>query len=139
MINSRDIDELIPRTAEKCRDFIAACRDAGIDVIITSTYRDADSQNALYAQGRTKPGRRVTNVAGGDSFHNWRVAFDFVPIENGKAVWDDDDLWARCGYIAEQVGLEWGGAWDGFVDKPHCQDTGGYKIADFKLGQASFA
>jgi peptidoglycan L-alanyl-D-glutamate endopeptidase CwlK len=139
MINSRDIDELLPRTADKCRDFIAACRDAGVDIIITSTYRDKECQNALYAQGRTKPGERVTNVASDNSFHAWRVAFDFVPLENGKPNWKNDDLWARCGDIAKQCGLEWGGSWTKFVDKPHCQDTGGYTIADFRLGQASFA
>lgn len=139
MINSRNIDDLLPRTAAKCREFIARCDAIGIDVIITSTYRDIASQNALYAQGRTAPGRKVTNVAGGDSFHNHRVAFDFVPVENGKAVWNDDALWARCGAIAAQVGLEWGGSWTRFVDKPHCQDTGGYKIADFKAGKAVLA
>ncbi len=132
MINSRRIEDLTPATAAKCSAFINACAAVGIDIIITSTYRDAESQNALYAQGRTAPGRKVTNVAGGDSFHNWKVAFDFVPIKGGKAVWDDDDLWERCGSLAESVGLEWGGRWKRFVDKPHCQNTGGMTIAQLK-------
>jgi peptidoglycan L-alanyl-D-glutamate endopeptidase CwlK len=139
MINSRSLDDLLPRTASKCRSFIDACQVAGIDIIITSTYRDAESQDALYAQGRTNPGVKVTNVKGGDSFHNHRVAFDFVPIVNGKAVWDDELLWQMCGAIAQMCGLEWGGAWSGFVDRPHCQDTGGLQIADFKAGKAVLA
>jgi peptidoglycan L-alanyl-D-glutamate endopeptidase CwlK len=134
MINSRNIDDLKPEVAALCRSFILECDSIGIDVVITSTYRDEDSQNALYAKGRTVPGARVTNVAGGDSFHNWRVAFDFVPIANGKACWDDPTLWNRCGSIAEKLGLEWGGAWERFTDKPHCQYTGGMTIAQFKSG-----
>ena len=131
MINSRNITDLVPRVANKCTLFIKYCADAGVDVIITSTYRDDESQNALYAQGRTAPGRKVTNVEGGHSFHNYKVAFDFVPVVNGKAIWDDQDLWKRCGDIAKQVGLEWGGSWNTFPDAPHCQDTGGYNIAEY--------
>ena len=134
MINSRKIEDLRLIPAAKCRAFIAACAAHGIDALITSTYRDTESQNALYAQGRTLPGKKVTNVRGGDSFHNHRCAFDFVPLVNGKAVWDDAKLWARCGALAESVGLEWGGRWTGFVDKPHCQDTGGLTIAQYKAG-----
>ena len=92
MVNSRKIEDLQLIVAAKCRAFIAACAANGIDALITSTYRDAESQNALYAQGRTAPGRKVTNVRGGDSFHNHRCAFDFVPVVSGKAIWDDAKL-----------------------------------------------
>lgn len=134
MINSRRIEDLRLIPAAKCRAFIAACAAAGVDVVITSTFRDAESQNALYAQGRTAPGKKVTNARGGDSFHNWRCAFDFVPLVNGKAIWNDAALWDRCGDVAESVGLEWGGKWAKFPDKPHCQDTGGLTIAMYKAG-----
>lgn len=137
MISSREIDDLLPHVAQKCRLFIQHCKDIGIDVIVTSTYRDDESQDALYAIGRTVPGKKVTNVEGGHSFHNYRVAFDFVPVVNGKAVWNDPTLWNRCGNIAEQLGLEWGGAWEHFPDAPHCQDTGGYTIAQYLTGQAT--
>lgn len=134
MINSRKIKDLRLIPAAKCRAFIVACAAVGIDVIVTSTYRDAESQDALYAQGRTAPGKKVTNARGGDSFHNWRCAFDFVPIINGKAIWNDAALWDRCGDIAESVGLEWGGRWTNFTDKPHCQYTAGLTIAQYKAG-----
>lgn len=138
MINSRSIQDLLPRVQDKCNAFIRECAEHGIEVIITSTYRDLESQDALYAQGRTKPGKKVTNVAAGKSFHNWRVAFDFVPVVAGKAVWDDDDLWGACGACARAVGLEWGGDWENFVDRPHCQDTGGYTIAQYVSGEAEY-
>ena len=136
MINSRDILELLPHVADKAHAFIDACDAAGIDIIITSTYRDDESQNALFAKGRTAPGPRVTNAAGGRSMHNHRVAFDFVPIVNGKAVWDDNYLWTQCGMIGEKLGLEWGGSWTSFVDKPHMQYTGGKTIAQLLADRA---
>ena len=57
-----DIDDLLPVVAAKCRAFIGACKAHGIDVLITSTYRDRESQDALYAQGRTAPGPRNDSV-----------------------------------------------------------------------------
>lgn len=133
MINSRKIEDLLPHVAAKAKAFVEECAKQGIDVLITSTYRDNESQAALYAKGRTAPGPRVTNAKPGYSFHNHRVAFDFVPIVDGKAVWNDDHLWAQCGMIGEKLGLEWGGGWQSFPDKPHMQDTGGKTLAQFNV------
>ena len=130
MINSRSLDELTADTRDKAKALLAACLLDGIDLIVTSTYRDLESQAALYAQGRTAPGNRVTKAGPGRSFHNWRVAFDVVPVVNGKAIWDDVNLWTRIGKIGESIGLEWGGSWE-FMDRPHFQNTGGKTIAQF--------
>lgn len=135
MINSRNINDLHSKVAAKCSEFINRCKAKGIDVIITSTYRDIASQNALYAQGRTAPGKKVTNAKGGQSFHNWRVAFDFVPIVGGKAAWNNNALWTQCGEIAEGVGLEWAGRWIRFKEMAHCQYTGGLTLKDFQSGK----
>lgn len=133
MINSRNIADLHPRVQNLARKFIQECEEHGIKLLVTSTYRDAESQNALYAQGRTVPGKIVTNAKAGQSFHNWRVAFDVVPLVNGKAVWNDDVLWHKIGAIGIECGLEWGGNWK-FKDTPHFQYTGGLKLADFRAG-----
>ena len=130
MINSRSLDDLTPGTREKAKALIAGCLLDGIALLITSTYRDNASQAALYAQGRSTPGHRVTKAKAGHSFHNHRVAFDVVPLVNGKAVWSDGSLWARIGAVGDLAGLEWGGNWD-FEDKPHFQNTGGVTIAQF--------
>jgi len=135
MINSRNLSDLHPKVKTLCEQFIASCAKQNIDVLITSTYRDAESQNALYAQGRTLPGKKVTNAKGGQSFHNWRVAFDFVPIVNGKAMWADTALFTKCGEIAESVGLEWAGRWKTFMELAHCQQTFGLTLADFQAGK----
>lgn len=145
MINSRDIGELLPVVAAKCSAFVSACKEQGIDVSITSTYRDNEAQTALYAQGRTsigsnprldKPlGDTVTNAKAGESFHNYRCAFDFVPMVNGKAQWDDFRTYSKCGVIAESLGLEWAGRWKKMKEMAHCQYTGGLSLADLKSGK----
>jgi len=135
MINSRSINDLHPYVAGLCEQFVEQCKDAGIDVIITSTYRDHEAQQALYNKGRTTPGKKVTNAKPGRSFHNWRIAFDFVPIVNGKAMWNDIAMFAKCGNIAESVGLEWAGRWKSFKELAHCQYTGGLTLADFQSGK----
>ena len=135
MINSRDIKHLHPLVAEKCRNFIADCKLQGIDIIITSTYRDNTAQNALYAQGRTSPGKKVTNAKAGQSWHNYRLAFDFAPQVNGKIPWNDSALFEKCGVIAEKRGLEWAGRWKKFKEMAHCQYTGGLSLKDLQAGK----
>lgn len=135
MINSRTINDLNPLVQPMAQAFIAECRAQGIDVIITSTYRDKASQDALYAQGRTRPGPKVTNAQAGQSFHNYAVAFDFVPVVNGKADWNNTRTWRQCGEIAESAGLEWAGRWNSFKELCHCQYTGGLSLPDFQGGK----
>ena len=135
MVNSRGLSDLNPKVAALCTEFINSCKKQNIDIIITSTYRDTESQNALYAQGRTAPGKKVTNAKAGQSFHNWKVAFDFVPVVNGKPVWDNDELITKCGEIGENIGLEWAGRWKTFKEKLHLQYTNGLTLADFQAGK----
>ncbi|OHD25447.1 MAG: hypothetical protein A2Y38_12830 [Spirochaetes bacterium GWB1_59_5] len=139
MLNSRKLEDLEPIVAAKAANFLDLCRAEGIDVLVTSTYRDNDSQNALYAQGRTTPGAKVTNAKAGQSWHNFRCAFDVVPMRNGKPVWGtagaDLVLWQRLGAIGAKCGLEWAGNWKTFREFPHFQYTGGLSLADMQAGK----
>lgn len=135
MINSRKIEDLHPYVAKLCRAFVAACKKDGIDVLITSTWRDNAAQNALYAQGRTKPGKKVTNAKAGQSFHNYKLAFDFVPIVNGKAQWNDLATFKRAGAIGERLGLDWAGRWVSFKELAHLQWSGGLSLAQLRAGK----
>lgn len=138
MINSRKLEDLHPTVEEMARQLLTAAADEGIDLLVTSTYRDHESQNELYAQGRTKPGRVVTNARGGRSWHNWRLAFDVVPMRNGKPVWgtsgEDLILWKRIGELGKSVGLEWAGDWKRFKEFPHFQFTNGITLDDLEAG-----
>jgi peptidoglycan L-alanyl-D-glutamate endopeptidase CwlK len=134
MINSRNLDDLAPPAKQRAEAFIAAAKAKGIDLLVTSTYRDSDSQNALYAQGRTTPGNIVTRAKAGQSWHNWRCAFDVVPLVNGKAIWDDQAMWKQVGEIGKACGLEWAGDWKTFKEYPHFQYTGGLTLAQLNQG-----
>lgn len=139
MINSRSLDDLNPIVKIKVVALVAACRAEGIDLLVTSTYRDFESQDALYAQGRTTPGNIVTNAKAGMSWHNWRCAVDVVPLRNGKPVWgtsgEDGALWRKVGAIGATCGLEWAGNWKSFKEFAHFQYTGGLTLTDLQQGK----
>lgn len=135
MINSRSLDDLIPPAKARVQSFLEAAKAAGIDLLVTSTYRDNESQNALYAQGRTKPGKIVTNAKAGQSWHNYRCAVDVVPIVAGKPRWDvKDEVWQQVGKLGKAAGLEWAGDWKRFKEYPHFQYTNGLTLAQLQSG-----
>jgi len=131
-MSSRKLEDLNTKTEDLARKFLAACSAAGIDVLIYCTYRSIEEQNDLYAVGRTLPGKKATNAKGGNSWHNHRAAFDFVPMIAGKPQWSNAALYVRCGAIAESVGLEWAGRWVSFKETAHCQYTGGLTLKQAK-------
>ena len=81
----------------------------------------------------------MTKAPPGRSYHNYGLAYDVVPLRNGKAVWGttgaDGELWLRVGLLGEAVGLEWAGRWKRFKDFPHFQWTGGLTLADLIAGK----
>jgi len=135
MINSRSLDDLLPPVKERVEKFLNSAKAAGIDLLITSTYRDNASQNVLYEQGRTTPGKKVTNAKAGQSWHNYRCAVDVVPVVAGKPRWDvKDEVWQQVGALGKAAGLEWAGDWKKFKEYPHFQYTGGLTLAQLQLG-----
>ena len=109
----RDINELTPLAQTACRLFMAKCREAGLDIFITETYRPQSRQNELWEQGRTKPGKIVTWTM--HSRHTSRRAWDIAC--NGCILYDIDTL-NKAGAIAKSLGITWGGDWKD-PDKPH--------------------
>lgn len=102
------------------------------------TLRTFAEQDAIYAQGRTKPGKIVSNAKAGLSYHNYGMAVDIVLIINGKeASWDtvkdfDGDGksdWKEVVTIFKQFGWEAGIDWK-FRDAPHFQKTLGYSVRE---------
>ena len=135
MINSRKLEDLLPPVKVRVEEFLASAKLAGIDLLVTSTYRDNASQDELYAQGRTKPGKIVTNAKAGQSWHNYRCAVDVVPVVAGKPRWDvKDSVWQEVGRLGKAAGLEWAGDWKRFREYPHFQYTGGLTLAQLQQG-----
>lgn len=127
--SSTSLSSLHPYVASLAQKFLDLAAANGIDVRITSAFRSWDDQDALYTQGRTQPGSIVTDAMGGDSYHNWGLAFDMAPVVNGQISYENEALFDRLGKLGEQVGLEWGGNWKTFYvalkDRPHFQYTFG--------------
>lgn len=97
-------------------------------VRITQGLRTIEEQNLLYNQGRTLPGKKITNAKGGQSIHNYGLAVDICLIIDGKEAswdtkkdWDNDQVadWYECVKIFAKNGWEWGGNWKTFKDMPH--------------------
>lgn len=102
--------------------FIEDAEDAlGITLRITQGLRTFKEQDDLYAQGRTKPGPRVTNAKGGQSYHNFGLAIDVAEMQGGLPNWKFD--YKKLVPFMKK-GMEWGDR--GFVDKPHFQKIFGY-------------
>ncbi len=118
------IDSLEPTTARLCRRLIALCAAEQIPIFVTSTYRSWEEQAELYAQGRTKPGAIVTNAQPGESWHNFRRAFDIAFRGEKPYV----GPWERVGRLGELIGLAWGGRWKK-PDRPHFEYAGGLTLA----------
>jgi peptidoglycan LD-endopeptidase CwlK len=139
MIISRDKNLLCPAFAAVLTEFERLLAIDHLPFYLFMGLRDWQTQDELYAQGRTAPGPIVTNAKGGQSWHNYALAADYVL--DGMAdkpgiqwSWDTkhglDKQWIAMGEIAELVGLEWGGRWRRFPDLPHVQMTGGLTIQE---------
>jgi len=123
-------EEVVPSIGAVCR--------------FTHTYRSFAEQDELYKIGRTKiidgNGNKlgiVTKARGGQSYHQWGLAFDFCLLHKKLPSWDtvidyDKDGkadWREVANIFISHGYEWGGLWK-FRDFPHIQKTFGYTIKD---------
>ena len=132
-----NIQILVTQAIDKAEAKMAA----NCAVRIVQGMRTIAEQDALYAQGRTKPGNKVTNAKGGQSIHNYGLAIDFALLidkdKNGtfeELSWsmildlDKDGIadWQEVVTAFESLGFSWGGKWRTFKDYPHCDMTYGH-------------
>lgn len=124
-----------PRLADRVRRMAYMLEQEKIVIRVVQGLRSWAEQDALYAQGRTVPGQRVTNCKGGYSYHNFGLAVDCVPDslwDDGKFIpdWDaSHPSWKRMIAIGESLGLESGAGWRTFPDAPHFQLTGRFPVS----------
>lgn len=136
---------LYPPFAAQLADFEARLAAANLPFYLFMGMRTWSEQEALYAQGRTKPGQIITNARGGDSWHNYGLAADYVldgQTEKPGIQWSWDikaDLdhdgrndWLQMAEIAVSCGLEPGFFWKKFPDAPHVQNRYGLTLAEIK-------
>lgn len=138
------IEQLHPSVVTEVIEIINECNailTGRSQVRITQGLRTFAEQDSLYAQGRTKPGKIVTNAKGGQSIHNYGFAVDICLIIDGKTAswdtakdWDNDQVsdWQECVGIFKKHGWNWGGDWKTFKDLPHFEKKG---FSDWKVLQ----
>lgn len=132
---------LHPKVREEARAIYGECYAAltgNYRIRFTHTLRTFREQAALYAQGRTAPGPKVTNAKPGYSYHNYGLAVDIVLIsKNFKTIrwevlkdYDGDGVadWMECVQIFKKYGWTWGGEFKSLKDYPHFEKDLGYSI-----------
>ena len=119
----RDISELTPVAQTACNLFIQKCKEQGLNVLITETYRSQARQDYLYEQGRTRPGNKVTWTR--SSRHTSRRAWDICKNVKGQE-YSDNNFFKKCGDIAKTLNITWGGTWS-TPDTPHFEVTENWK------------
>ena len=118
-----------------------AVKESPYDFSITQGLRTAAYQNSLYQQGRTTPGKIVTNCDGFKNKSNHQAKADgyghaidiFIcgVVENGQyrkfttqEGYDNKKILAVSNHIKEiaqklGIAIKWGGDWSKFKDFPH--------------------
>jgi peptidoglycan L-alanyl-D-glutamate endopeptidase CwlK len=123
------IELMHPKLRKSLRDQYGVINNKlprGVRLRFSHTLRTVAEQNALFQMGRTAPGSIVTNAKGGQSIHNYGLAFDIVILldkdNNGTfetAVWNGKFFNQVVAFFKAE-GWEWGGDWK-FKDNPHFQ------------------
>ena len=87
--------------------------------------RSMEQQRVIYTQGRTAPGKVVSNALPGSSAHNFGLAADIWPItEGGDFDWNaPDDLFHIMADEATRMGLVAGYYFHSIHDAPHVEST----------------
>ncbi len=123
-----------PVLIAKVQAIIAAMGELGFVMLVTDGVRTVQDQQRLFAQGRTAPGRIVTQADGVENRSNHQphadglghaVDMTFVG-PGGHPIWDDLSPWNLYGEMCKALGLRWGGDDPAFIaahmiDRPHLE------------------
>ena len=127
-----------PNIRQELEQYYVECNNLlpkGVRLRFSHVYRSIKEQDALFNQ---RP--KVTNARGGQSIHNYGLAFDVVILldkdNNGtfeSVSWDINSKHFKTvvAYFKSK-GYEWGGEWKSFPDYPHFQKDFGYTWQQLK-------
>ena len=77
----RAIESLTPAFQRQVRGWVTEMINSKIPPLIYCGRRTMEEQAALYKIGRSVKGKIVTNARPGESYHNYGLAFDWVPLK----------------------------------------------------------
>ena len=131
----RDKKKLFPPFAAILSCFEDNLRHQGLPFYLFEGFRSWDRQEWLYASGRTRPGRIVTNARPGRSWHAYGLAADYVldgMVMKPGIQWSWEirghPEWRRMAQLAVGLGLEAAYFWEKFPECPHVQYPCGLTI-----------
>ena len=124
----RDINELSSKAQIACNMFMTLCKEAGLNIGISETYRSQERQDYLYSLGRTRIGKKVTWTK--NSRHTSRRAWDIYHNKKGDEY--NSAILAKAGEIGKSLGIIWGGDWS-TPDYPHFEIAENWKIPVDKI------
>lgn len=139
--SARNVTTLHSKVQQVFRNWIAECqvlaKSYGYEYKAISGNRTWEEQAKIYAQGRTAPGKIVTNAKPGFSNHNFGIAVDMGVFKNGKYLDSSNPSKAAAFHkeaakIGEKYNLEWGGNWKTFKDYPHFEWRTGKTLAQLR-------
>jgi peptidoglycan L-alanyl-D-glutamate endopeptidase CwlK len=117
---------LHPELVKRIEMILAAMEALGHPMKVIQGVRTAEGQQVLYNQGRTVPGKIVTNCDGLIKKSNHQVGEDGYGHAADLAFQGSDPFselhpWDCYGACAKAIGLKWGGQWKAFIDRPHVE------------------
>jgi D-alanyl-D-alanine carboxypeptidase len=116
---------LHPKVRDGFTGFINDAEGAlDITIRMVQGLRTFAQQQAIYDQGRTKPGPVVTKAKAGQSYHNYGLAADIVPFHPDLKTLDWEYNFKLLVPFAIKYGITWGGLFpspdrDHFENKFH--------------------
>lgn len=127
------INTLHPDIRDSVKTMLQNLKKDGVKVEITLALRTYEEQDILFAKGRNDKGevsdqsKVVTNARGGQSYHNFGLAFDLTVYDkDNKKTWkQDSEEWKKVIAEGKNQGFEAGAEWADFPDLPHFQKTFG--------------
>ena len=119
-----------PALAAKIRQMADILLEQDIQLRVTQGLRSWNEQAKLYEQGRTTPGKIVTNAAPGHSWHNFGLACDCLPLGAVGVDWNSSHpQWKLMEDIGSSLGLTVGAKFRTFPDAPHFQLEGKLSVS----------
>lgn len=139
--SAKNIATLHTKVQQLFRNWIAECQIVaaahGYEYKAISGNRTWEEQAKIYAQGRTTPGKIVTNAKPGYSNHNYGIAVDMGVFKAGKYLdasnpSEAEAFHRKAAQIAEKYNIEWGGSWKSFKDYPHFEYKTGKTLSQLR-------
>lgn len=141
-LKDRSLESLHPAFRAKLERLLQTLERAGVPFKLDEGFRSEERQAWLYASGRTRPGRIVTQKDGRPgvwpkthpvasergkprrSRHQSGLAADLYPVRGDGRVWippAEHEAWVLLASAAQSLGLRPGRAWG---DSPHVEWAG---------------